>query len=485
MAEDVLAVDITKVLRQAGPRQIGININYLLDDDANRDPGDSIEKTIANLGVKTLRYPGGAKSDVTLWSNGDFSAPRPTLARTGPEEWPSNDSRVYDLAKGFWETHPMDFDAFMRLCKATGAEPVVVLAYDSMYRPATTGGTIPDKKLLLQNAVSLARYANVEKGYGVRYFELGNESYLYTYDGGARALDYARDYKEFRAALKAVDPSIKLGVNGPQMANAKGKLDEEEGRNTPWWEIVFREAGNDIDFVSLHEYPCTGWYGYDYYRNNPVRLDGANEIRKAARRHGPAGLAERLRFFLTEFNSADWEGHPQNLGWKHLNNLGHALVVFDMIGLALRDPGIETADLWTTRWMENASKPELWDAVNAKGDLLPTGKTLELWTRNMGDRLIAATGSDKIAIHAAYDSEKKNLTVFLINKDEQRKATIRLAGGRFGDKGEISTWSGTGPDDASPVLSGGNPVAIVDGEARIDLPPVSLTILRVACEVKS
>jgi len=159
--QDVVSVDASKVLRRMGPRQIGINVNYLLDDDANRDPSYSIEKTILNLGVKTLRYPGGAKSDVTLWSTGDFTSPRPTLARTGPEEWPSNDARVYDLAKNAWKTHPMDFDAFMRLCKATGSVPVVVLAYDSMYRPATKGAVIPDRKLLLENAVSLVRYANV------------------------------------------------------------------------------------------------------------------------------------------------------------------------------------------------------------------------------------------------------------------------------------------------------------------------------------
>jgi len=287
----------------------------------------------------------------------------------------------------------------------------------------------------------------------VKYFELGNESYLYTYDGGARAEDYARDYKEFRAALRAVDPAVQLGANGPQMADAPGKLDEQEGRGTPWWKIVFSESGSEIDFISLHEYPCTGWYGYDYYRNNPVRLEGAGEIRKAARLYGPEGLAERLPFFLTEFNSADWEGHPKNLGWKHVNNLGHALVDFDMIGVALEDPATETADIWTTRWMENAVKPELWDAVDAKGDLLPTGEALKLWTDNMGDKLVAATGSDKVAVHAAYDSAKHELAVFLINKDQKRKASVHLTGGSFGANGQLVVWSGTGPDDPSPRLA--------------------------------
>ncbi len=484
LAEETVAVDASRILRMADSRQIGINVNYLLDDDANRPTAFSIEKAVEAMGVKSLRYPGGAKSDVTLWSRGDFKSPQPTLARTGPEEWPSNDARVYDLADGAWKTRPMDLDAFMRLCRETGAQPIVVLPYDSMNRPATKDGAVPDKNLLLQNAVSLVRYANLEKGYGLKYFELGNESYLYTYDGGARAEDYARDYLLFRAALKGVDPNIQLGANGPQMADAPGKLDEEEGRKTPWWQTVFSLAGKDIDFISLHEYPCTGWYGYDYYRNNPVRMAGVDEIRKAARRFGPANLAGRLRFYLTEFNSADWEGHPQNLGWKHVNTLGHALVVFDMIGVALADPAVETADLWSTRWMENAVKPELWDAIDPRNALLPTGEALAVWTRNMGDRIVAATGSDKVACHAAYDGTKRELVVFLINKDAQRTVTAKLSGGRFGDKANALIWSGTGPDDEAPRFSWGQTVAVRDGQAALALPPVSLTILRIPCEAK-
>lgn len=457
-------------------RLVGINLNYLLDDDANRPGARPLAETLREMGTGSLRYPGGAKSDVTFWSAPPYAGPHPNLARRGPQEWPANDARVYDPEKGVYVANPLDFDEFMALCRATSAEPILVVAHDAAYRPATPGGVIPGREDLLAAAVAWVRYANLEKKYGVKYFEIGNESYLDTYDGGCRAEDYARDLALYSRAMKAVDPSIKIGANGPVMRDAVGAYDEKAGSFAPWWKTVFEIAGNDIDFISVHEYPCMQWFGYDYYRTNPVRMDGVAQIDAAARDFGPPGLAGRLRYLLTEINSADWYGHPQNDGWKHENSLGHALVLLDMLWQGVSDPRVDTVQIWATRWMENAVRPELWDALDAGNHPLPTGTALSFLAGRLGDGPVASSGPGDVPVFATLDRRAGRLTVFCLNKDTAREIELSVAG-LLDARADRLVWRGKGPDDLSPMVAPGEAVRFSEGRARVRLPAVSLTVL--------
>ncbi|MEA5087777.1 alpha-L-arabinofuranosidase [Solidesulfovibrio sp.] len=475
-----VVVDAGKTLRRTSRELLGINVNYFMDADGNRRPGARrLARAVLDLGVGTLRYPGGEKSDGMFWAAPPFRKPGPALARQGPDEWPSNDARVYDLKRKRFAHTPLDIDAFIRLCRRTGAEPVIVVAYDSMYKPGAPGETVPDMTELLENAVSLVRYANIERRYGIKYWEIGNESYFYVYNGGARAADYARDFQVFAAAMKGVDPSIKVGANGPSGADDVGALDNLNGDKTSWWREVFGKAAGSIDFVSVHEYPCYAWYGYDYYRENPVRMLGVSEIDKAARRYGPAGFADRLRYLLTEVNSADWYAHPQNLGWKHENTLGHALVLFDMLGQAVSDPRVVTVQIWATRWLHNDDKPELWDALDGKNEPLPTGMAVKLLARGLGDRVVAASDAPGVRTVAACDDRNKRLTVYLINKDAARDVDVRITGETAGASAAHEVYSGKGADDHKPRLAREASVPLREGQARLRLPAESLTILTV------
>jgi len=475
-----LSVNPGVALRTGDPaktrRLVGINLNYLLDDDANRPGARPLAEALRAMGAGALRYPGGAKSDVTFWSTPPYAGPHPGLARRGPQEWPSNDARVFDPGKGSYVTDPLDFDEFMALCRAASAEPVLVAAHDATFRPPTPGGVIPEREDLLAAAVAWVRYANLEKKYGVKYFEIGNESYLDTYDGGCRAEDYARDLVLFSRAMKAVDPSIQIGANGPVLRDAVGAYDEKAGSFAPWWKTVFEIAGKDIDFVSVHEYPCLQWYGYDYYRTNPVRMDGVAQIDAAARDFGPPGLAGRLRYMLTEINSADWYGHPRNDGWKHENSLGHALVLLDMLWQGVSDPRVDTVQIWATRWMENAVGPELWDALDAANRPLPTGTALSLLAGRMGDGPVAVNGPGDVPVFATVDRRAGRLSVFCLNKDTAREVELSVAGLADARAGRL-VWRGKGPDDLSPVLAPGGDVRFSKGKARVRLPAVSLTVL--------
>ena len=85
-AQDVISLDVGAVVADTSRRQIGVNTNYLVDDDANRASAlRGLADALREAGVKYLRYPGGEKSDGLLWSVWPYSASLPTLARWAPQ----------------------------------------------------------------------------------------------------------------------------------------------------------------------------------------------------------------------------------------------------------------------------------------------------------------------------------------------------------------------------------------------------------------
>src|SRR5437763_1132618 len=97
--------------------------------------------------------------------------------------------------------------AFIRVARQTGAQALITVNYGS--NAAGTGGGSP------REAAAWVRYANRIKGYGVTYWEIGNEVYgpwetnLWP-DKSPRF--YATEAVRFAALMKAQDPAIKVGV---------------------------------------------------------------------------------------------------------------------------------------------------------------------------------------------------------------------------------------------------------------------------------
>ena len=108
-----------------------------------------------------------------------------------------------------------------------------------------------------EEAAEMVRYANLEKGYGVKHWSIGNEPTLYeielkeTYDTEI----YNKDWREFAAAMKAVDPDILL--MGPELhqwgPDLESTLKDSSGRD---WMTEFLKANGDlVDIVTVHRYP--------------------------------------------------------------------------------------------------------------------------------------------------------------------------------------------------------------------------------------
>src|SRR5580693_8315868 len=138
------------------------------------------QNLLQQAGVQMLRYPGGSYGDIYNWQN--------------------------NTAPGGYVAPGTGFDQFMSTVNAVGAQAMLIANYGS--------GTP-------QEAADWVQYANVTKDYHDQYWEIGNEVYGNGYYGDDWETDdhsskspttYADNVLQYASAMKAVDPTIKIGA---------------------------------------------------------------------------------------------------------------------------------------------------------------------------------------------------------------------------------------------------------------------------------
>ncbi|MBB2940713.1 hypothetical protein FB565_000417 [Actinoplanes lutulentus] len=221
-AADVRAdVDIRAGLATVGDTAVGVN--HAIWDSQLGTP--AVSGLLKDAGVRMLRYPGGSYADIYHWK--DHTAP------------------------GGYVAPDTDFDTFMAGARATGAEPMIIANYGT--------GTA-------QEAADWVRYANVTKDYDATYWTIGNENYGNGHYGSAWEADdhadkspkeYASTVVAYANAMKAVDPTIKVGAVLTMPGNWPDGIVGAGDAGT-WNQEVLTRAGSVIDFVDVHWYPGGG-----------------------------------------------------------------------------------------------------------------------------------------------------------------------------------------------------------------------------------
>jgi uncharacterized protein YcfL len=153
------------VVSDVSNKPIGINLDFFMDGGRFPNAKHSVQDALKKMGAKYLRYPGGEKSDLYLFSVPPYDKSVPTLARTGgladyPGVIKDGKSFTYD---------PLDFDEFIAICKSNNAEPVIVVAADNYLLNVKAGEKLSTRAELITNAREWVRYANIKKKYGVKY----------------------------------------------------------------------------------------------------------------------------------------------------------------------------------------------------------------------------------------------------------------------------------------------------------------------------
>ncbi|NOZ21732.1 MAG: hypothetical protein GXP25_11680 [Planctomycetes bacterium] len=385
-----IKVDTGTVLREISPLFFGVNFLFMVEDDASRADG-KIEKLLREMPCRLIRFPGGEMADNYHWKTHRLDNPKRWPMREGPDT--------------------TDTDEFMAWCRRIGAEPIFVVNLES-------GFVHNDVDAGVREAAEWVKYCNKEKGYGVNYWEIGNETYLKGTLYPLKAKQYADAFVKFSRAMKAVDPTIKVGAIGPMWVKAVAPIDKDEG--VPWWESVVRIAGRDLDFAVVHRYYSDR--GFENFAWNPVKVgEPVAELRQFLREQMPGRTIE---IALTEWNT-----------WKKskLTGMAHGLVMAEMM-VRYIEGGVDLANFWPFR---NTGKRSNFRAMldRETNEPLPPYHVMKLFSSNIGRRLVKSTSSNvQVVSLASCDGDGKTLCVFLINKSvrpEGVEVELRVTGRDF------------------------------------------------------
>jgi hypothetical protein len=363
----------------------------------------AVSDLLKNAGVQTMRYPGGSYGDIYHWQN--------------------------NTAPGGFVAPGTDFDTFIASTQRVGAQPVIIANYG-------TGSP--------QEAADWVRYANVTKGYGAKYWEIGNELYGNGHYGADWEADnhadksptgYANGVVAYAEAMKAVDPSIKVGAVLTMAANWPDGL-VGGGDSGTWNKTVLSIAGPKIDFVILHWYPSHTDAADVLTKPNQL-TDAMYLVRQQITRYAGANAAG-ITIALTETNT--------------------------MIGMDTQPAALYAADTYTGLLENGVFTVDWWDLHNgpsavstvagqtdygdqgalSSGTCVQSGcepaintpfapyhaiKLLSMFAHT-GDQLIRAGTSQALISAHAVRRPNGDLAVLLVNKDPDNAypVTINYAG---------------------------------------------------------
>ncbi len=425
-------------LATVGDAAVGVN-HAVWDQELGTD---AVANLLKDAGTQVMRYPGGSYSDIYHWKD--------------------------NTAPGGYVAPNTDFDHFMAGVQRAGGQAMVIANY---------GTGTP------QEAADWVRYANVEKKYGVKYWEIGNEIYGNGHYGASWEADdhpaktpaeYATNLVDFSRAMKAVDPTIKIGAvlttpdNWPDGIVAGGDAGT-------WNDVVLSIAAADVDFAILHWYPG-GSSGPEALGKVAQASDITAMTRRLLDRYSPD---RRIGIAVTEINT----GYGQN-------TQPGALFAADVYG-SLLENGVLSVDWWDVH-----NGPGTISTVAGQTDyndfgLLSSGTCtadgsvceppkntpfgpyygLSLVSKlaKPGAQFVRAASSDPLVkVHAARQANG-DLAVLLTNEDPDAARTVALSYAGYSPAATAKVYSHGNGDTAIATSSG-------SGTSRT-LPPYSLTVL--------
>jgi alpha-L-arabinofuranosidase len=429
-------VDATQVVRTVDARWFGINTAIW---DALLDTAETVS-ALRELDIQILRF--GGFSDSYHWADGTFGS------NSGPA--------------------PTSFFNFMHLATNLGVQAIITVNYGS--------GT-PEE------AADWVRCANVTNRCGFKYWEIGNENYgSWERDDNLPPHDpvtYATRAREYIRQMKAVDPSIKIGVvvterwteraGVPIDSLRSGNLREfiVEGYQgwTPRMLATLNELGAMPDWVSLHYYPQS-WPGHE---NDARLLQSSTKWAALAaplRRHLKTcfGAAHtNIEMLCTENNSVS-----QNTG-KQTTSLVNGLYLADSFG-QISQTEFNSFLWWDLRNAQDRNSnnhPSLygWRPYGDHGIMsgndtrYPTFYAFKLlkFFAGGGDEMVhAASDGRLLSVYAARRADR-TLALLVINKSPQTVMNVTFSIAGFQPQPDAKIYSFGIPQDQAASTETGSP----------------------------
>lgn len=407
-----------------------------------RTPVPSVLAACSRVGTSVLRYPGGCLAHNFDW--------RRTV---GPQ-----------AKRAGWT---FGLDEYLALCASLGAQPIITVS--DYVLPASE---------MPANAASMVEYLNApadEKHpfamqrkanghalpYGVKWFELGNESI----HGNHRLLpprkyspqDYVDYANATAAAMRRVDPTIKIGI-----VTVPG--DAADVQND-WNQTVIRGAGQNADFVVVHLYlsPTKGVFpgGAPATGQAEARLMSYHTLIKRS-------IGHDLPLAITEFNGPA----PER------DTFQTALLSADLLRVFL-EPGM------------NILEANYWEFFNGAFGMLqsqgggggfkakPAFELFTLWHEHFGNTLVSVGLQGLPPGVTATASTGANGRIYLIVINQGRSdasANLTIAGA---NPSKVTMWqrtSSTMPD----ALTAPRALSSAGASAGYSFPAMSMTAVEVS-----
>ncbi|MBL8118374.1 MAG: hypothetical protein JNJ78_12645 [Anaerolineae bacterium] len=307
-----------------------------------------------------------------------------------------------------------------------------------------------------EQAAELVRYANIEKGYNIRYWSIGNEPTLFE--------NYSIDKlnEEWRAialAMEAVDPTILLvGPDVHQYPPTASSTDPQASMRE--WVRGFLEVNGDmVDIVSIHRYPFPVSFDSPPQSIDDMRLntkewdtiipDLRAVVLEAAGRDIPVAV--------TEINS-NW-----NNGASAPNTDYHAIWWADVLGRLIR----QRVEMVHYFMLANFTDSNF--GLMRRYDVRPAYYVFQIY-KHFGSELLTSSSSDPdVTITAALRADGA-LTLIVINLSSEEKTLPFMITG-FDTTSLAQVWLLNAEVKAEPVDD------IDVSTESITLPKESVTLL--------
>jgi hypothetical protein len=310
------------------------------------------------------------------------------------------ESRVSALKPGFIRLSGMEttgpsrdaeyeaLDRFISYVKKIGAEPILGVSL----------GKSPEE------AGALVRYCNLEKGYHVRYWAIGNEPDLLADKDPSKSdynvYDYVNDFREFYNAMKQADPSI--WVMGPELA-----WKYEEGTND-WITPFLQYNGDIVNMISIHHYAAL----------NPAQTTLQTLW------GDPRKLLAQLRHLQDQISENEDVSIPLAFTGGNIYSAGGAATISNSVTLLSISPALWMGDEMGLFSKEGIST-NLFSFTKEKGTagfmadsgVHPAYEVLKTFNALFkGDVLPTQTQMEGIAAYAIRDPGSKNIVLMIISK---------------------------------------------------------------------
>lgn len=459
-AEVLVNVDASAVRRTVDARLFGLNAAVW---DSQFNTPTTVSLLGAN-GTRLLRFPGGSLSDEYHWRTNT------TLNNT----WT-------------WAT---SFDAFANVAQATGAQAVITANYGT--------GTA-------QEAADWVRYANLTKTYGFKYWEIGNECYgTWETDAQPRPHDpftYATRASAYIAAMKAVDPTIKVGVvvvtgeesfrNYTDHPAVNPRTGQTHNGWTPVLLATLKSLGVTPDFVIYHRYEQLPTFEDDAGLLQSAKSWGndAADLRRQLNDYLGAQGAQ-VELVCTENNSVS------SLPGKQTTSLINGLLYGDSFGQILQTEFTTWMwwDLRNGRETINNNNPLLygWRPYGDYGLVSPAtsepyptyyaSKLMSLFTAEGDEVVEAASNYNLLATYAARRADGA-LALLMINKSMTNALDARINVAGFAPPPQATVHMyGKPQDEAARTGSGSTDIATtmiagVGASFMFSAPPLSMSVI--------